>query len=397
MTVAPQQLYTFRSSYTTLTYSKDDLRGLIAQIEESFTHSDIYVRALKRLHERLGSQANGLQLLVNALGREAIRLTLRELISTVTQSATVPSSAEPPTPSQPTFTIPTIPNSSIQPSTPLPQAPLQEDNNEPEESLSQPRSQVGITIEIPDRPVLADDELIEEVAVITAVEMPDVTAIAPPVAVASPQPAKAIAPKIRPQPSTEREKILSSIGQTLYTARCQKNISIEQLHQRTCVPSHHIRALEDGIWNNLPEDIYLRGFIRLLGNAVDLNGQTLSQQFSNEALSSPDKKRLLDRAATKVSANHPPSQLHQAHLYLGYAALMVGATGGLAWMVSQPTSPKDTAVQPPEAPNQLSLLNKHNPNQGSFKVLATRIFEQINAIATPETLPPETPPTPITH
>ena len=425
MTVAPQQLYTFRSSYTTLTYSKDDLRGLIGHIEESFTHSDIYIQALKRLQERLGSQGKGLQLLVNALGREAIRLTLRELISSVTQPMSAPIAPDQ-EPSEQGFSIPAIQNrpaqthESLPPTIPQPNkdktaanhktiaqpvnaAPLADDKPNAiqsdiasthiglETQLQNSPNQ-GIAIAIPDQPVLADELTIEEAPATLVEEIPVSNAIAPPLAVPPQQPQKISAPKVHPQPSTDREQALSKIGQALYKARHQKNISIEQLHQRTCVPSHHIRALEDGIWHNLPEDIYLRGFIRLLGNAVDLNGNELSQPLADQQSNATTGRPTLSRASTKVSGNHQSSHINQTHLYLGYAALMAGATGGLAWMVSQPTSLEGAAIQTPDAPNQLSHLNQHNPDQGSFKVLATRIFEQINAIATPETLPPETPP-----
>lgn len=419
MTVAPQQLYTFRSSYTTLTYSKDDLRHLVAEIEHSFIQSDIYTRALNRLQEKLGSKAHGLQLLVNALGREAIRLTLKELISAI-------SSSDPqdraPAKSTPGFTIPPIqnthstpdPNFTPQPpsiptpdSLPTTLAPqtgaiptaLSSDLTSTVENESQtnaessgtielsPKSpqKLGIAIAVPDHPVLAEEST--EQTPRDPVIISWAPSNTPIVDISEHHPSRRIT-KTRPQPSTEREKALLAIGEALYNARCDKNISIEQLHQRTCVPNHHIKALEDGVWHHLPEDIYLKGFIRLLGNTLGLNGQELSQQLSASTVSSRGTVPL-SRTTTKVSGHLPQSQLQQAHLYLGYAALMAGATGGLAWMVSQPTTIQQAEIKTPDTPEKLSLNNKHHPNQKAFHILANRIFEQINAIATPETLPPE--------
>ena len=75
--------------------------------------------------------------------------------------------------------------------------------------------------------------------------------------------------------------------------------------------------------------------------------------------------------------------------------MMAGATGGLAWMVSQPNPISESVVQTPELSDQLSLVDQHHPEHGSLQVLAHKIFQQINAIATPETSPPEQTPRPI--
>lgn len=424
MTVAPQQLYTFRSSYATLTYSKDDVRALITQIESSFTQSDIYIRALQRLQERLGSQANSLQLLVNALGREAIRLTIKEFLSSIINPPSQDTSSCL-DPSSPTFTIPPVPppaRSTRQTST----APTHNTLVEQIEAVTplvaqtsysqQPQSshQAGISIAIPDDPVLADEVGLEPTAIplSTPLVLTDETPITPAPEESPEQPQAAIAPqaitksnsqlvqdqasqshvlpiKPHPEPATNRERELSSIGQQLYQARSQHGLSIEQLHQRTCVPSHHIRALEDGIWHHLPEDIYLKGFIRLLGNAVGLSGANLSQQLSVPTTESDSVPITFSRATQKLSPPHRSDQLKPSHLYLGYAALMAGATGGLAWMVSQPAPLSDSAAHTPESSTSPSLVNQQHSEKASLQVLAHKLVQQINAIATPETIPPE--------
>lgn len=421
MTVAPQQLYTLRSSYTELTYSKDDLRRLVAHVEQSFTQSDIYGRALQRLQDRLGSTANGLQLLVNALGREAIRLTLREFISAVTHPQTVPistptsisdlassSTAIQPQPEQLDIVDSTdalvsqaaTTKAAITPST-VPSTPP---------GLSLGTTNLGTTIAIPEYPVLSDENTShspEDLGYTKPTEPTHRLANPQPQIVeritdqptvipkhfTSPNHQAAARRSLRSQPSTAREEILDSIGQTLRDARTRKQLSIEQLHQRTCVPGHHIRALEDGMWQNLPEDIYLKGFIRLLGNALGLDGHALSHSLATNSLESSGPSVVpFSRSTTKASSPKPSAQLNQSHLYLGYAALMAGATGGLAWMVSQPaSSPVDLLHGNSNLPQALSAMNQSK--QVSFQELAQRIVQQMGAIATPETNPPEQPPT----
>ncbi|MEM9213925.1 MAG: helix-turn-helix domain-containing protein [Cyanobacteria bacterium P01_F01_bin.150] len=443
MTVAPQQLYTFRSSYTKLTYSKDDLRGLVTQIESSFVKTDIYGRALSRLQERLGSTTNGIQALVNALGREAIRLTIRELISSVTNHSAKKSPKV--KVSSSTSSMASNHNfcAEVQ-SLSVTEQNSQHNSQQSKDIFSTLSSQqlksqqqgqsidrLGIAISIPDYPVLADEcvhasaseqSALRNTSSNTATGKPEPLprvdnpepVIAPPSLMISKQPPRPshISPPSRkvsskkslPEPSTDREKALLAIGQQLYQARIQQNLSVAQLHQRTCVPGHHIRALEDGIWQNLPEDIYLQGFIRLLGNAVGLNGQDLSQKLSDLALEKQYSLLSNSRATQKLSSNHRSNrstsrstQLKPSHLYLGYAALMAGATGGLAWMVHQPTTVSDSLGQTANSSNQLNLLDEHHPEHGAMNGIAHKVFQQINAIATPETTLPEKSSHPANH
>ncbi|NEP10474.1 MAG: hypothetical protein F6K14_09700 [Symploca sp. SIO2C1] len=133
------------------------------------------------------------------------------------------------------------------------------------------------------------------------------------------------------QKEQERDQLLLEIAQQLQQKRQAISLSVRQLHNQTLVPMHIIEALEAGNLERLPEDIYVRGFIRRLGQALGLNGVALAA-----SLPAPDPVK-----SVIPSWSHQPSesgglQFSSVHMYLGYTALIAGAVGGLSFMSNQP-------------------------------------------------------------
>jgi cytoskeleton protein RodZ len=146
----------------------------------------------------------------------------------------------------------------------------------------------------------------------------------------------------------ERQERLRHIGQELRQARLQRSLTLRQLHSRTLVPLHQIEALETGRVEELPEDVYLRGFIRRIGHALSLDGIALAASLPN-----PDPVKSVVPSwyhSNSAKAFLPGGyNLTPVHLYFGYAALVAGAVGGLACM-----SQKSSAGEPIELDPTLS-------------------------------------------
>jgi cytoskeleton protein RodZ len=135
------------------------------------------------------------------------------------------------------------------------------------------------------------------------------------------------------QPTLEevRQAQMHQIGKTLQEARLAKSLPLEALHQRTHIARHQIRDIEAGEGRWLPEDIYLRSFIRRLGDELGLDGAALAQQLTP-----------LPTVANAAPSWHSlsPAIAHQSNptsLYLGYAAVVAGSVWGLSWVSQQPT------------------------------------------------------------
>ena len=79
------------------------------------------------------------------------------------------------------------------------------------------------------------------------------------------------------------------IGRQLREAREKNNLTIEQVEEMTRIREKYIRAIENGDFYLIPEEVYLKGFIRSLANCVGLDGNMMVRQYNelckiNEAL-----------------------------------------------------------------------------------------------------------------
>jgi cytoskeleton protein RodZ len=135
-----------------------------------------------------------------------------------------------------------------------------------------------------------------------------------------------------PPQTAERARIerLRQIGQELQQARLARQLSLEQLERQTLVPRPILEALETGRTERLPEDIYVRGFIRHLGDALGLDGARM-------AVSIPAPAAAQSVVPSWYRPELQSEKMRAGHLYVGYAALMAGAVGGLSWLSAQAT------------------------------------------------------------
>ena len=63
---------------------------------------------------------------------------------------------------------------------------------------------------------------------------------------------------------------MEKLGAILYEARVAKNISLSDLEARTKIRSQYLAALEQGELDQLPGEVYVRGFLRSYAKAVGL-------------------------------------------------------------------------------------------------------------------------------
>jgi hypothetical protein len=152
---------------------------------------------------------------------------------------------------------------------------------------------------------------------------------------------------ISEQPELNRDRLwedaLRELGQELEQCRQQQGLSREELYNLTHVPQHQIRALETGLIEKLPQDIYVRGFIRRLGDALELDGSAL-------AASLPERNPIQAVArSTNPSKFVFSLSLSPIHLYLAYGIILVGAILGLSFQKSHNASmsPSNPALSHP--------------------------------------------------
>ncbi|MGF1493546.1 MAG: helix-turn-helix domain-containing protein [Microcoleaceae cyanobacterium] len=125
----------------------------------------------------------------------------------------------------------------------------------------------------------------------------------------------------------QKNTCLRQIGQELQKAREEAGLSMTQLHRKTLISIAHLEALEQGEVNRLPEDVYVQSFIRRLTKVLGMDTEGMLQE-----LPKPEPVKF---NSWSTLPSEKEVYLNSLHLYLGYAALLAGALGGVAWLTEQ--------------------------------------------------------------
>ena len=261
------------TDHTNLDASQEALRVLLGQIEAELYQSDTYRRALASFETLLGENDQGSQILIKAVAREAIGLALKKFIK---HYRALPATNQKGHEANTNAQDPLNPSAFADVGTVASQAISSPGMKNRTQKLSKAQ--------------LAAQKL-----------------------------------------DLQREERLRQIGQELQQARQARFLSRQQLHRQTLVPLAHLEALETGNIEQLPEDVFVRGFIRRLANALGLDAACMVA-----SLPAPDPVKSVvpswQRPLTESGM-----QLRTGHLYVGYTALMASAVGGLSWMSGQAT------------------------------------------------------------
>jgi cytoskeletal protein RodZ len=76
----------------------------------------------------------------------------------------------------------------------------------------------------------------------------------------------------------QQEQLKEIVGHLVQT-RKEKSLSIEEMAMKTLIRPALLQALEEGRFEDLPEPIFVQGFILRYGDALGLNGSSLAGQF----------------------------------------------------------------------------------------------------------------------
>lgn len=347
----------------TIEISQENFRSVAGQIENELLCTDTYSHALATLQTMLGEAASAAEILIRAVSREAVKLAFqrfpkqnktqlqvaRESFVAENSAASAVTELKPPLAapvfyqSQAVLEAPpkTEPqteslNRNIEPSPESEKSPTQEG----QEFVEQPQTESQQATEIRGK-------------------------IFPGFGFLKPQ--KRLSKEEKTALAIQhREECLRQLGRELRRGRQTRYLSIQQLHNQTFVPLHHLEALENGDIETLPQDIYVRGFIRRIGDALGLDGTAMAN-----SLPEPEPSEIvIPSFLIQESESESNLQLRPAHLYLGYTALMAGAVGGLAWLSQQPTVPgaqAETEVTPPPSVTPVQQREAPAPQPGVKK------------------------------
>lgn len=75
---------------------------------------------------------------------------------------------------------------------------------------------------------------------------------------------------------------MSEIGEKLRSARIERGYTIDDLQKKTKIQKRYLAAIEEGNFDQLPGDFYVRAFVKQYADSVGLDSTALLEEYSNE-------------------------------------------------------------------------------------------------------------------
>jgi cytoskeletal protein RodZ len=169
-----------------------------------------------------------------------------------------------------------------------------------------------------------------------------------------------------------QEEQFREIGVYLRQAREEKAISIEEIATHTRIRAAFIEAIEQGRAEELPEAVFVQGFMRRYCDAVGIDGTILTANFGDLFL--PMAYGSENKSIEKKSSLYIP-------LAVPYVLLLIGASLGLFYILN-PKRNGESIVQN----NKLTATSTPSPTntQNSIPVV-------VSETSTPKALPTQSP------
>lgn len=135
---------------------------------------------------------------------------------------------------------------------------------------------------------------------------------------------------------------LKEIGAHLRQRRQELSIPIEEVASETYIRLPLLKALEEGQSDQLPEPVFVQGFIRRYGDVVGLDGAALAKTFPTNFLAVE---------SNIYSQFLPTPRSRSIPLYVPCMLLVVTTASGLFYLLNRPQT-TDPVVQKQNSPAQ---------------------------------------------
>lgn len=157
-----------------------------------------------------------------------------------------------------------------------------------------------------------------------------------------------------------------AIGQKLKSAREAQGLSLRQIYERTKIPINHLQALDSGQPDDLPEPVYVAGFIKRYAECIGLDGQILADEYrrldngngnGQPKQVSPPVYVTQDYLRHTRIDNRAPSY----KLWPFYAGIIVLFMGVLSWYSSQLSNNNQSGDTTASLKDSLSHVEQQTP------------------------------------
>lgn len=148
---------------------------------------------------------------------------------------------------------------------------------------------------------------------------------------------------------------MQTVGEILKKQRQQKNITLEEINQKTRISVNYLKAIEENNFRHLPAATFTKGFLKNYALAVGLNPQTVLAIFRRD-YDQDERGRIIPRGLTepvkgpKIKLFNPTTTVlaisgifglliaiffaHQIYLYLSAPSLQITAPPANAQVIT---------------------------------------------------------------
>lgn len=352
MTMASAYLFNIPGN-PTIQISKDELRSLLREIESELHRSKVYRLAVANVQKILGSSHEQATNVLKAIGREAITLAFKQFAHKQESATNIP-----------------LPEDDTEI---LSHTSLEDSNHlQMSETKLTPNLHPELVDSNPNEPISISSPTLNEQADKKENIQTDVKSNIIVEGLAKPKTAiqwlwqnhkLSKRERIAKLAAEERLESLRQIGEQLRQARESQSLTLQKLNIYTHISVHLMEAVENANFDLLPEDILIRGFIRVMGNALGLNGTILANSL---ATPNQSKSVLPSWYQNNNSSEKLNLEIRPIHLYVGYTALVAGAVGGLSFISHQPSN---HALQKSQVliPTSSSLCESNQQTEANIK------------------------------
>ncbi len=74
---------------------------------------------------------------------------------------------------------------------------------------------------------------------------------------------------------------MKELGEFLKKIREERGISLKEIQNRTKVSSRYLNAIEEGNFQIIPGEVYLKGFLRSYAETIGLNGDEIIEMYND--------------------------------------------------------------------------------------------------------------------
>ncbi|GBE94796.1 helix-turn-helix domain-containing protein [Nostoc cycadae] len=142
----------------------------------------------------------------------------------------------------------------------------------------------------------------------------------------------------------QRAEKLKELGAQLWAARQERSLSLEEMMVITKISRRLLQAIEEGNLEDLPEPVYIQGFIRQYADALGFNGAEFAKAFPVTAMAVA--------TTAPVSVNRSMKLLRPVHLYLLYIFVIICSVSSLSKVLNSAEFSADNNQSQPEAVSQ---------------------------------------------